>query len=196
MYNSSLLRKINSAMKSYLITSHSFYTDKRDSFRENLQTRLQKHQPDFALFRDKETERYESLAKDFLEVSAAFESMKPFLHRDIELAIDLNAKGIHLSSDMLGEIVNAKSAGLEVIVSTHTHKEALFAQNAGADYVTYSPIFASPNKGEPKGLEDLKDLLEKVDIKVFALGGIVTKAQVNTVAQSGAFGFASIRYFF
>jgi thiamine-phosphate pyrophosphorylase len=183
-------------MKSYLITSQSFYTDKRDRFREKLQTQLQKHQPEFALFRDKETAYYESLAQEFLDVCAAFKGTKAFLHRDIELAMRLNATGVHLSSDMFGEIATAKHAGLEVVVSTHTLEDVLFAQNAGADYVTYSPIFASPNKGEPKGVEDLKALLEKVDIKVFALGGIINEEQINAVNKAGAFGFASIRYFY
>lgn len=183
-------------MKSYLITSQSFYTHKRDTFREKLQMQLQKHQPDFALFRDKETQNYESLAKDFLDVTAAFKGTKAFLHREVLLAQKLGAAGVHLSSDMFSEIRNAKSLGLEVIVSAHTHEEVLFAQNTGADYVTYSPIFASPNKGEPKGVEDLKALLEKVDVKVFALGGIVTREQISAVAKSGAFGFASIRYFY
>jgi len=183
-------------MKSYLITSQSFYTDKQGRFRKNLQTQLQKHHPDFVLFRDKETPHYECLAEEFLDVCSAFQGVSAFLHRDIALACRLGAKGVHLSSDMFGEIANAKRAGLEVIVSTHTHEEALFAQNAGADYVTYSPIFTSPNKGKPKGVEDLKALLQKVDIKVFALGGIVSEAQINAVNKAGAFGFASIRYFY
>ena len=183
-------------MKKYLITSQSFYTDRAESFRKNLQKQLQKHQPDFALFRDKETSHYDTLAKDFLEVCSEFDGLKAFLHRDIELAVRLNARGVHLSSEMLSEIANAKSAGLEVVVSTHTRDEALFAQNAGADYVTYSPIFDSPNKGEPKGVEDLKRVVEKLNIGVFALGGIVTREQINAVERSGAFGFASIRYFY
>lgn len=183
-------------MKSYLITAQSFYSEKPATFRAKLQTQLQKHSPDFALFRDKETAHYESLAEEFLEVCAAFKETKAFLHRDVELAMRLNATGVHLSSDMFGEILHAKRAGLEVVVSTHTLEDVLFAQNAGADYVTYSPIFSSPNKGEPKGVEELKVLLEKVDIKVFALGGIVSEDQINAVEQSGAFGFASIRYFY
>ena len=81
-------------------------------------------------------------------------------------------------------------------MSTHTYDEALYAQEMGADYVTYSPIFASPNKGEPKGVEDLKAVVESLDIKVFALGGIVTPEQINAVEKSGAFGFASIRCFY
>jgi len=84
---------------------------------------------------------------------------------------------------------------LYVIISTHTHEEALKAQTLGADAITYSPIFPSPNKGEPKGLEDLKEIVDKIEIPIFALGGITTEEQVNTVLATGAYGFASIRYF-
>lgn len=66
----------------------------------------------------------------------------------------------------------------------------------GADYVTYSPIFVSPNKGKPKGVEDLQKLLEKTEIKVFALGGIVSHEQIDLVEESGVYGFASIRHFY
>ncbi|MFT7003491.1 MAG: thiamine-phosphate pyrophosphorylase, partial [Sulfurimonas sp.] len=46
------------------------------------------------------------------------------------------------------------------------------------------------------GIEDLKILLHKCKIKVFALGGIVTESQIRQIEESGAYGFASIRYFY
>ncbi|MGD9969385.1 MAG: thiamine phosphate synthase [Sulfuricurvum sp.] len=64
-----------------------------------------------------------------------------------------------------------------------------------SDAITYSPVFASPGKGEPKGLEDLKELVATINIPVFALGGIVTEEQIRAVETAGAYGFASIRYF-
>lgn len=183
-------------MQKYLITSQSFYTDVPSSFELRLKKQLTKHYPDFALFRDKETPHYALLAENFLKICQEFENVKAFLHRDIELAVKLKARGVHLSSDMFGRIEEAKTLGLEVVVSTHTHEEVLFAQNAGADYVTYSPVFASPGKGAPKGIEDLKRLLSKVDIKVFALGGIVNEEHLKAIEQTQAYGFASIRYFY
>lgn len=183
-------------MHSYLITSPEFYSQEPVVFASRVQTQLQKHQPDFALLRDKETQCYEALAKSFLGVCVKFEGLRAYLHREIELAQKLGAHGVHLSSDMFGKIADAKARGLEVVVSAHTLEDVLFAQNAGADYVTYSPIFASPNKGEPKGVDELKRVVEKADIKIFALGGILTQEHINAVEQSGAFGFASIRYFY
>lgn len=152
--------------------------------------------PSFALYRDKTNPNYEILAAEFVAVCSHFEGMKCFLHRHVEMAKKLGANGVHLTSTQFGEIESAKALGLEVIISTHTHEEVLQAQILGADYVTYSPIFASPNKGEPKGVEDLRELLQKCKIKVFALGGIVEAWHVQTVEEAGAYGFASIRYFY
>ncbi|HFB53731.1 MAG TPA: thiamine phosphate synthase, partial [Sulfurimonas autotrophica] len=85
--------------------------------------------------------------------------------------------------------------GLEVVISTHTHDEVHIAEAMGADYITYGPVFETPNKGEPKGVEDLREIIAMTDIKVFALGGIISDEQVKALEESGAYGFASIRYF-
>lgn len=183
-------------MKKYLITSGEFYSDSPSTFRSTLQQQLTKHQPDFALYRDKTNPNYKTLAIDFLEVCSEFKTLKTFLHGDVDLALALNATGVHLTSTMFEKIKRAKELGLEVIISTHTHQEVIDAKKEGADYVTYSPIFASPGKGEPKGIEDLQELLKKRDIKVFALGGIVSEEQIEAIKKTAAFGFASIRYFY
>lgn len=152
--------------------------------------------PSYALYRDKTNPNYEQLASEFVTICASFDGVKSFIHQDANLAHTLKADGVHLTSTQFEEIEHAKSLGLEVIISTHTHEEVLQAQKLGADAVTYSPIFASPNKGEPKGVEDLKELLNKCCVKVFALGGIVEQKQVQMVQEAGAYGFASIRYFY
>lgn len=183
-------------MKKYLITSPEFYASNLATFRKTLRTQIQKHTPDFALYRDKESEKYKELAQNFIVVCRDFKELKSFLHSDVDLAKSLGAAGVHLTSMEFDKIEYALSLGLEVIVSTHTHKEVLKAQSLGANYVTYSPIFASPNKGEPKGIDDLKELLKKCSIKVFALGGIVTDEHIEAIRKTQAFGFASIRYFY
>ncbi|MEJ5168255.1 MAG: thiamine phosphate synthase, partial [Arcobacteraceae bacterium] len=66
----------------------------------------------------------------------------------------------------------------------------------GADAVTYSPVFDTPDKGKPIGLEALDMAKNEVAaIMIFALGGIVTKEQIDSIKQTKADGFASIRYF-
>ena len=183
-------------MKKYLITSREFYTDTPAVFRNILHEQFKKHMPEYALYRDKSNSNYNIQAAHFVEVCVQFQNIKSFMHRDADLAKELNAVGVHLTSTQFDKIEYAKSLGLEVIISTHTHEEVLKAQVLGADAVTYSPIFSSPGKGEPKGISDLKELLNNCKIKVFALGGIVEEKQVSEIEKTGAYGFASIRYFY
>jgi thiamine-phosphate pyrophosphorylase len=183
-------------VKKYLITSEKFYTDTPSVFCSKLHKQLQIHMPEYALFRDKTNPNYAILAEDFVKVCSAFVGTKSFIHQHVELAKKLGADGVHLTSTQADSIAHAKELGLEVIISTHTHEEVLKAEKLGADAVTYSPIFASPDKGEPKGIENLKELLQKCKIKVFALGGIVEARHVEMVQEAKAYGFASIRYFY
>lgn len=171
-------------MKKYLITSSA-----------SCHEQLKVHLPEFALYRDKSNTHYDTLASNFVEVCNQFESIKCFIHQKVDLAQKLGACGVHLTSQQFEGIGYAKELGLEVIISTHTHEEVLKAQKLGADYVTYSPIFASPDKSEPKGIDDLKELLKKCDIKIFALGGIVDSYHIESINKTGTYGFASIRYF-
>ncbi len=182
-------------MKSYLITDPAFYSAERTTFGRVLQNSLQKHRPDFALYRDKNSPDYAQMAELFLDVCSRFEETKPLLHGNVELAAELQAFGVHLTSQQAGEIEKAKGLGLFVVISCHSEEEILQAQQKGADAVTYSPVFSSPGKGEPKGLEDLNERVAKISLPIIALGGIITKAQIDTVEKCGSYGFASIRYF-
>ena len=151
--------------------------------------------PDFALYRNKESDEYAFHAQNFLQMCRTIPTLKAFLHQDYALAHSLNAAGVHLTSQQFDEIEKAKALGLEVIISTHRYEEVQKAKELGADYVTYSPIFATPNKGEPKGVADLQRLCAQSNMKIFALGGIISEKEVCALEGSGAYGFASIRYF-
>ncbi|WP_321778101.1 thiamine phosphate synthase [Sulfurimonas sp.] len=183
-------------MKKYLITSREFYTDTPAIFRNILHEQFREHLPNYALYRDKSNPNYDIQAAHFVEVCMQFENIKSFIHQNIDLAKELNASGVHLTSSQFDKIKSAKELGLEVIISTHTHEEVIKAKDLGADAVTYSPIFSSPNKGEPKGIDDLKVLIARCNIKIFALGGIVSSEQIKEVQDAKAYGFASIRYFY
>lgn len=174
-------------MKKYLITSNEF--------EKNLENQILKHKPDYVLYRDKTNPKYSQNAKKFVALCKKYEDVKSFIHQDVDLAYKLKATGVHLTSLEFEKIPYAKELGLEVIVSTHTHEEVLEVQTLGANSVTYSPIFHSPGKGKPKGIEDLIALVKKSSIKVFALGGIISKEQIEKIEKSGTYGFASIRYF-
>ena len=183
-------------MKKYLITSREFYTDTPAVFRSILHQQIQIHRPDYVLYRDKSNPDYDIQAEYAVQVCSQFEDVKCYIHQKVSLAKELSANGVHLNSKQFAEIQKAKELGLEVIISTHTHEEVIKAQELGADMVTYSPVFSTPRKGEAKGVDDLKELLKKCNIKVFALGGIVTKEQIKLTEETKTYGFASIRYFY
>ena len=177
-------------IKSYLITDPSLFGSTPEQLKLKLLASLEKYTPDYVCLRDKQTSSYPELAKAFLSLKG---SHKALLHGNVDLAISLGAYGVHLTSLQYEEIAKAKEAGLYVVASTHSVEEALKAK--GADAITYSPIFHSPNKGEPKGLGDLKEISGKIKTNIFALGGITTSEQIKQVETCNVYGFASIRYF-
>ncbi len=182
-------------MLSYLITDPRYYGETPALFEEKLLDALERHHPDFALYRDKTSGDYAGMAGRFLELCSRFEGTKALLHGDVDLAAELRADGVHLTSLQTDEIAKAKALGLFTVISCHSEAEIAAAGRCGADAVTYSPIFATPLKGEPKGLEDLNEIVAKISLPIIALGGITTPEQVKAVGKSGAYAFASIRYF-
>lgn len=182
-------------IKQYLITDPAFYTSTPTEVVQKLLHVKAKHQPDYICLRDKQTSDYTSLAKVVAKASLEDKKTKLYLHTDFKLAYELGCAGVHLPSNALHVIENAKALGLEVIVSTHTLEEALEAEKRGADAITFSPIFATPNKGTPLGLEKLKEINDRIRVKCFALGGIINTDQVKACEGVGVYGFASIRFF-
>jgi thiamine-phosphate pyrophosphorylase len=182
-------------MKSYLITDPKYYKPDIDSFSKYLENIYKNKQVDFACFRDKKNKNAASLASVFVKISKKYGIDKILINGDIELSLRLKVFGVHLRSSQLDLIEKAKKSSLFVIASTHSLDEAILSENAGADAITFSPIFWVEDKGKPVGLEKLKEIIDKIHIDCFALGGILTKEQIFACKEVGAYGFASIRYF-
>lgn len=182
-------------MKKYCITDPSFYTSNPTQFVEKILHVRTLHELDFICLRDKVTQNYALIAEAFLGTRELFKNTKLYLHTDFRLASKLGCDGVHLPSFMVEDIAKAKQLNLEVVFSAHSLEEALKAQDLGAYAITLSPIFFTPNKSAPLGLEKLKEINDKIYIKCFALGGIINDAQVRACEEVGVYGFASIRYF-
>jgi hydroxymethylpyrimidine kinase / phosphomethylpyrimidine kinase / thiamine-phosphate diphosphorylase len=114
---------------------------------------------------------------------------------DLELALELDADGVHLGQED-GDPVRARAAlGPKKIlgVSTHSLEEALAAQEAGADYVGFGAIYPTSSKEVPaiqgpKGVALLKGALQ---IPVVAIGGI-TRDNAAALVDCGADAIAVI----
>jgi thiamine-phosphate pyrophosphorylase len=113
-----------------------------------------------------------------------------------DIAFLADADGVHLTSLSLSAAAIRRNFPKDFIVgvSTHTLAEAESAKRQGADFVTFSPIFHSPHKGEPKGLIELKEVCAQLKpFPVLALGGI-DETNYKSVLETGASGFAAIRF--
>lgn len=112
----------------------------------------------------------------------------------IDIALALEANGVHLNKNSVpAYAVKEKCPELMVFYSSHSVDEALGVEKEGVDAVTFSPIFKTKNMDFEQGTEPLKQLVNILQIPVFALGGInqnnireIKKAGVNQIAiQSG-----------
>jgi len=113
-----------------------------------------------------------------------------------DIALAANADGVHLTARSLsaGAIRRAFPKDFIIGVSTHTIEEAGNAKNQTADFVTFSPIFSMPNKDKFQGIENLREVCEKLKpFPVIALGGI-DETNYKSVLENGASGFAAIRF--
>ena len=175
---------------SYLITDSSLYSSHSIRFKVRLLRSIERHNPTYILYREKS-----AFSKSIALWMKRRFGQKVIVHTDIKLARRYRFFGVHLPSLGLSRISLAKRTGLFVIVSTHSLEEILLAKRLGADMATYSPIFATPGKGQPKGIKDLRIILKRSKLPIIALGGIVTKKHIHLIRRTRAAGFASIRYF-
>ncbi len=107
-------------------------------------------------------------------------------HPDIALAV--NAEGVHLGQDDLPLREAKKIMGEKIIgISTHNMEQALKAQEDGADYIGFGPIFKTKTKdaGDPVGIDMIKEIKKHITIPVVAIGGIKDDT-IGEVISAGA----------
>jgi thiamine-phosphate pyrophosphorylase len=186
---------LNETFISYLITDPKYYTNNPKIFKQRLRNVLQNNEVQYACFRDKYSKNFEELALIFVQVCQAFNIKHILINEHIDVALKVGACGVHLTSQQFENISVAKANDLYTIISAHSLNEIQKAQDAHANAVTYSPIFDTPKKGEPKGIDALKTAIEFYDIDIIALGGIINQTHIDKIKKTNAKGFASIRFF-
>lgn len=183
---------------SYFITDPDEFGDTPAIFKKNLIDSLSHFEVDILCFRDKSSLNKEKLAQVCLDVGRTFQISKILINSDIELCQKLGFDGVHFNSLQFNQLKNLESSPLFKIISCHNDEDILLAKKYNANAITYSPIFFKENKGEPKGLRKLENIVSKYQQKTFfiiALGGIINHHNIQEVYKTGAKGFASIRYF-
>ncbi|MDH5202108.1 MAG: thiamine phosphate synthase [Nitrospirota bacterium] len=108
-------------------------------------------------------------------------------HPDIALCV--NAEGVHLGQDDLPLREARKIMGKKRIIgiSTHSLEQAIEAEKGGADYIGFGPVFHTTTKdaGRPQGVTILREVKKQVNLPVVAIGGI-TLENIHSVLDAGA----------
>jgi thiamine-phosphate pyrophosphorylase len=105
--------------------------------------------------------------------------------------LDLLADGYHVACNVHA-IERARRLTTWVSTPAHTDDDVRVAEEAGATAVLVSPIFASPGKGDPRGMPALTSARALTRATIYALGGI-DASNVSKCAEAGADGVAVIR---
>src|SRR5580704_2295941 len=129
-------------------------------------------------------------------------SIKVIVNDRLDVALAAGAAGVHLgqASAPAREVVRWCRAGnapadFLVGVSCHSLEGAQEAENAGASYTYFGPIYETPSKipfGKPHGVEELAQVAKAVRIPVIAIGG-VNESNAADCLRAGAEGIAAIR---
>jgi thiamine-phosphate pyrophosphorylase len=135
-----------------------------------------------------------ALVRDVLRVRAG--NAKVLVNDRADIALACGADGVHLRVGAYPPYLIRQIAplGFLIGVSCHTAQEVKRAEQEAADFVVLGPVYKSPGKGYPLGLEAFRQACASVRIPVLALGG-VSESQWPEVEQAGAAGFAAIRAF-
>jgi len=121
----------------------------------------------------------------------------PFIVNDrLDVALAVDADGVHVGQDDMPALLARKLIGPGRIlgVSVSTVEEALQAEQAGADYISASPVFSTPTKPDapqPTGVEGLRAIVRAVGRPVVAIGGIKAHSAAQLI-HAGAAGVAVV----
>lgn len=158
---------------------------------------------DWVQIREKDLPASELLELTRKAVSAAA-GARVIVNDRLDVALAAGAAGAHLghASAPTRDIVRWCRAGnappeFLIGVSCHSAEEGREAENAGADYVFFGPIFETPSKkslGSPQGIDRLAAFCCAVGIRVIAIGG-VNQENAAACTRAGAAGIAAIRMF-
>ena len=136
-------------------------------------------------------------AAEILEVTRGTETL--FVMNDrADLAVLAGADAVHLGQGDVSLADARRIAGpdMKIGLSTHSLQQAHDAIAAGADYIGFGPVWATPTKEIPDatvGIELLRQVVGFSPVPVVAIGGIFPE-NLPQVLAAGARSFSLVRY--
>lgn len=121
---------------------------------------------------------------------------KLLINDRVDVALAVEADGVHIGADSLPIYKVRRLLGERRLigVSCHNQVQAITAQEMGADFITFGPVYYTASKaayGDPVGVEKLDMVTGMLEIPVFALGGISLQ-NCAEVVSCGVRGIALI----
>jgi len=139
--------------------------------------------------------------RDFLAAARAIAEMcrkrgaTLIVNDRVDIAILAGAHGVHLGQTDLPLDAARRIIGNDrmIGISTHNLEQARAAEDSGADYIGFGPIYPGGlrNNATGKGLDELRAIRAAVKIPIVAIGGI-TEARVAETLTAGADAVAII----
>ena len=120
----------------------------------------------------------------------------PLLINDrIDIALAIDSEGVHIGQDDMPADIAREIIGKDKIlgVSASTVEEAKKAENDSADYIGSGAVFPTATKDDADSVskEELKEIVDSIDIPVVAIGGI-TVENASSLKDSGIAGFSVV----
>jgi thiamine-phosphate pyrophosphorylase len=145
--------------------------------------------------KDLPTDELYRLAGELRRITSNY-GARLLINERVDIALDVGADGVHLPESGLSVETTREIIGPERLigVSCHSLDAAKAAQQSGADFITFGPVFLTPSKaayGSPVGLELLAEAASALNIPVFGLGGI-NESNILQARAAGVHGIALV----
>jgi thiamine-phosphate pyrophosphorylase len=148
-------------------------------------------------YRNKSASLKEAYEEALILRKAASEAGVLFIVNDrCDLALAVDADGVHLGQDDLPVDDARKVMGADKLIglSTHTPDQVLEANRVIPDYIGFGPIFKPGSKDDHApvvGIEGLRTIRPLTQLPIFAIGGMQVD-QTEAAMRAGANGIAVI----
>ena len=141
-----------------------------------------------------ETLDFYELALKVKEITTRY-NVPLIINDRVDVALAIDADGVHVGQSDMPCDVTRKLIGKDKIlgVSAATIEEAKKAERDGADYIGTGAVFPTATKDDAPSItkEDLKEIVESINIPVVAIGGI-NLDNASTLIDTGITGLSVV----